>query len=101
MIRRPPRSTLFPYTTLFRSLKDDEAFCVELDWFCWAFTDLFAVQKSPGQPVGPWIIIAKHDASLNPVHQSEFQSVGTVELDSYWDSLDVYLAYFLRAVMIG
>src|SRR2546427_11721100 len=27
MIRRPPRSTLFPYTTLFRSL--DEAECVE------------------------------------------------------------------------
>src|SRR3712207_8232749 len=25
MIRRPPRSTLFPYTTLFRSLADDEA----------------------------------------------------------------------------
>src|SRR5438552_10649376 len=24
MIRRPPRSTLFPYTTLFRSLKDRE-----------------------------------------------------------------------------
>src|SRR3989475_1308269 len=23
MIRRPPRSTLFPYTTLFRSLHDD------------------------------------------------------------------------------
>src|SRR5438874_3834606 len=23
MIRRPPRSTLFPYTTLFRSAKDD------------------------------------------------------------------------------
>src|SRR3989449_8554741 len=25
MIRRPPRSTLFPYTTLFRSLRDDDA----------------------------------------------------------------------------
>src|SRR5437667_3043293 len=25
MIRRPPRSTLFPYTTLFRSRADDEA----------------------------------------------------------------------------
>src|SRR2546426_9338475 len=25
MIRRPPRSTLFPYTTLFRSLRGDEA----------------------------------------------------------------------------
>src|SRR5260221_8973911 len=25
MIRRPPRSTLFPYTTLFRSARDREA----------------------------------------------------------------------------
>src|SRR2546426_7603312 len=25
MIRRPPRSTLFPYTTLFRSCDDDSA----------------------------------------------------------------------------
>src|SRR5256884_9400810 len=25
MIRRPPRSTLFPYTTLFRSLLEDRA----------------------------------------------------------------------------
>src|SRR3712207_8744037 len=25
MIRRPPRSTLFPYTTLFRSVLDDDA----------------------------------------------------------------------------
>src|SRR2546422_11689965 len=24
MIRRPPRSTLFPYTTLFRSLRDQD-----------------------------------------------------------------------------
>src|SRR2546430_10388938 len=24
MIRRPPRSTLFPYTTLFRSVSDDD-----------------------------------------------------------------------------
>src|SRR2546430_6851765 len=26
MIRRPPRSTLFPYTTLFRSLSSPESF---------------------------------------------------------------------------
>src|SRR5437868_8190874 len=25
LLRRPPRSTLFPYTTLFRSLRRDEA----------------------------------------------------------------------------
>src|SRR3712207_8814710 len=29
MIRRPPRSTLFPYTTLFRSIMPDPAFAVE------------------------------------------------------------------------
>src|SRR2546429_6686792 len=30
MIRRPPRSTLFPYTTLFRSLRErDEPECIE------------------------------------------------------------------------
>src|SRR2546422_8961719 len=28
MIRRPPRSTLFPYTTLFRSLQPDGAYKV-------------------------------------------------------------------------
>src|SRR2546427_8257874 len=27
MIRRPPRSTLFPYTTLFRSRQDGNALC--------------------------------------------------------------------------
>src|SRR3712207_6909438 len=36
MIRRPPRSTLFPYTTLFRSeLRDDDGFFLlrpDLSW---------------------------------------------------------------------
>src|SRR5687767_15469698 len=27
MLRRPPRSTLFPYTTLFRSLQTGSTFC--------------------------------------------------------------------------
>src|SRR5258707_11234725 len=29
MIRRPPRSTLFPYTTLFRSLKADRVTVID------------------------------------------------------------------------
>src|SRR5438874_9465228 len=29
MIRRPPRSTLFPYTTLFRSLRSNQAIVIE------------------------------------------------------------------------
>src|SRR2546427_10365590 len=32
MIRRPPRSTLFPYTTLFRS-PEETAACFHGDWF--------------------------------------------------------------------
>src|SRR5258707_7216489 len=33
MIRRPPRSTLFPYTTLFRSIHDAEMASFELQYF--------------------------------------------------------------------
>src|SRR2546430_6471743 len=36
MIRRPPRSTLFPYTTLFRSFKTSQA-----NHFKFLFYDLF------------------------------------------------------------
>src|SRR5256885_8932214 len=32
MIRRPPRSTLFPYTTLFRSLTSSNG-CPQRGWF--------------------------------------------------------------------
>src|SRR2546430_14961887 len=32
MIRRPPRSTLFPYTTLFRSLAIEEIARCNIDW---------------------------------------------------------------------
>src|SRR5437867_7322406 len=35
MIRRPPRSTLFPYTTLFRSLYRQR--CIGHDFFCHRF----------------------------------------------------------------
>src|SRR2546423_11000118 len=37
MIRRPPRSTLFPYTTLFRSVKDER----NLDKFDRVFGTVF------------------------------------------------------------
>src|SRR3712207_7639454 len=33
MIRRPPRSTLFPYTTLFRSLTDPEPIRTGAFWY--------------------------------------------------------------------
>src|SRR2546422_10339828 len=31
MIRRPPRSTLFPYTTLFRSLREGQELIVQVE----------------------------------------------------------------------
>src|SRR6201992_4460286 len=37
MIRRPPRSTLFPYTTLFRSPRTStrhRSSCTSVDWCC-------------------------------------------------------------------
>src|SRR2546429_5038546 len=37
MIRRPPRSTLFPYTTLFRSCMGLEKTCVFLEKHAWVW----------------------------------------------------------------
>src|SRR5258708_14689167 len=34
MIRRPPRSTLFPYTTLFRSVSSGNSLSSSLNWTC-------------------------------------------------------------------
>ena len=62
MIRRPPRSTLFPYTTLFRS-QDDPAVLLEvrtmLDEIEWLLHDLAIeidrraaqLQRLPSKPL--------------------------------------------------
>src|SRR2546426_3348926 len=47
MIRRPPRSTLFPYTTLFRSIAAD-ALDVPLDWVTVVGGDTAAVPFGVG-----------------------------------------------------
>src|SRR5690348_18415922 len=39
MIRRPPRSTLFPYTTLFRSIQNPSAAVRHPYSRCWKDTD--------------------------------------------------------------
>src|SRR5256885_8896678 len=61
MIRRPPRSTLFPYTTLFRSLKGREGESL----IVWTTT--------------PWTLPANVAAAVKPdarseEHTSELQS---------------------------
>src|SRR2546429_6604458 len=62
MIRRPPRSTLFPYTTLFRSLYEELLFRVVLV----ALLATFAQQLYGWRP---W-----HAGARSEEHTSELQS---------------------------
>src|SRR5436309_7356075 len=69
MIRRPPRSTLFPYTTLFRSRVGDHA----------QFVDLLLAQIGVGHgclPSSvPLVSLPARDAnSRSEEHTSELQS---------------------------
>src|SRR2546421_5844968 len=64
MIRRPPRSTLFPYTTLFRS--DPKRANVEFD-FAQANCDVCHLASGPGS------VLAAHVARSEE-HTSELQS---------------------------
>src|SRR5260370_3703275 len=64
MIRRPPRSTLFPYTTLFRSVvsyRPPELF------IAWGFSRIFCTRQS---------VISETNSSLgrSEEHTSELQS---------------------------
>src|SRR5437660_8100717 len=69
MIRRPPRSTLFPYTTLFRSLTLGVSLLFVLTY---AFSGLYAMKlrMTRGQEIGR-IIVARSEE-----HTSELQSRG-------------------------
>src|SRR3712207_7733003 len=74
MIRRPPRSTLFPYTTLFRSIKDHAAIDLRGN-----------LERDPardvgldhaGDNVGAWRLRRDHhvNAGRSEEHTSELQS---------------------------
>src|SRR3712207_8688647 len=51
MIRRPPRSTLFPYTTLFRSQPEKFAFITRRDHFQKVWDAVMAALETPLSPV--------------------------------------------------
>src|SRR5690348_17918420 len=65
MIRRPPRSTLFPYTTLFRSGN------YRLNTYLWDLTIYSAVDVAEGS-VG--VVKSNVDADRSEEHTSELQS---------------------------
>src|SRR5258708_30676391 len=63
MIRRPPRSTLFPYTTLFRSVQAGQAVLVDVR----TAEERKFVGQVPGTLHVPW-------ATRSEEHTSELQS---------------------------
>src|SRR3712207_7990547 len=75
MIRRPPRSTLFPYTTLFRSPSTPVGGVVlstsALNWRPWVRSLIqmpLAVIHSPADTLGVW------PTTRSEEHTSELQS---------------------------
>src|SRR5687768_18325398 len=68
MIRRPPRSTLFPYTTLFRSsVIDNDAFERVID------VDLYGVWRTV-RPTLDQVIARQGHIVRSEEHTSELQS---------------------------
>src|SRR2546429_9348300 len=84
MIRRPPRSTLFPYTTLFRSHHVTPYRCgLELDRFVTmaiedAVTEL-AAEKAQRLPQGPTGV---RRVELGPKQRNDGIAAGTGKMNS-------------------
>src|ERR1035438_7108235 len=71
MIRRPPRSTLFPYTTLFRSIHNQLLYDNALEWY--------------NGPYAPAAIEARSMHSGGPKHPGDHNL--WVALLYYWKSV--------------
>src|SRR2546421_5914944 len=69
MIRRPPRSTLFPYTTLFRST-------VAL---AYAMADTFRTAGIPAEALDGTTLLATRRAILQRLHTGETRVVARSE----------------------
>src|SRR5256885_5136854 len=83
MIRRPPRSTLFPYTTLFRSAYINE--------FIDAIGDIFnaLLQRMDGAP--PLPVQKNRDAFLEYVRTNDFR--GTDRKSTRLNSSHLVISY--------
>src|SRR3712207_7672990 len=72
MIRRPPRSTLFPYTTLFRSLADEVADVVVVE-----------LRRRVGGDLGdPLLAVGDDVEALEPLERVRRSEEHTSELQS-------------------
>src|SRR3712207_7656177 len=74
MIRRPPRSTLFPYTTLFRSLRKPIAFVTRLR--------LDAAIYEPAPPRCPGQLVHRQDRFRVMSYSSSHEDRKSTRLNS-------------------
>src|SRR5256885_5774029 len=73
MIRRPPRSTLFPYTTLFRSGSVGRAACAMI--LCLPLGARGEARRPPPEPSGGGLLLPQEGAACrSEEHTSELQS---------------------------
>src|SRR2546429_8088772 len=68
MIRRPPRSTLFPYTTLFRSPEDRHRRGLLLDFSLAENTILGVHYRKPAVSAGGVLLEDRKSTRLNSSH---------------------------------
>src|SRR3712207_8213752 len=80
MIRRPPRSTLFPYTTLFRSsaapdgcpyygrVVTDGGYTICQYWFFYAFNDWRSTFHGVNDHEADWEMVDRKSTRLNSSH---------------------------------
>src|SRR2546426_1274586 len=70
MIRRPPRSTLFPYTTLFRSIAHPASKCCCVDLY--VFSRLLGIGGAG--TADDRLLVASRAGGRSEEHTSELQS---------------------------
>src|SRR3712207_7914126 len=83
MIRRPPRSTLFPYTTLFRSKTQKGAYDAHPEWFFtrgngepYVYNDLYSTCINGGYyPEDPLEILDRKSTPLKSSHANKSHAV--------------------------
>src|SRR3712207_8761424 len=94
MIRRPPRSTLFPYTTLFRSELVRWEF--KLRAMLWCVETLRAAERTPGHPWRPVIESADRKSTrLNSSHANISYAVFCLKKKQIYPFLPKYTIIIL------
>src|SRR3712207_8683162 len=74
MIRRPPRSTLFPYTTLFRSFTGRST-AADIARMCASTSSSeTALSRRPSDQAKPELVVARAGKPRSEEHTSELQS---------------------------